>query len=318
VTTRLIVNPVSGGDEALPLLPALNERLRERFGHLDIVLTTGPGDAERAGLRSARDGGIVIVAGGDGTLNDVLNGVHRGGGLDRVRFGVLPLGTGNDFATVLGTPADIDEALGVFAAGGEAAVDVGCVNDRVFVNVSAGGFVAEVSDAVTPGLKTVAGRLAYLLGGAQVLWSWDGVDAEVSSDAHVMELTAAGEFAAPAPLAPWRTRLELFAICNSPLIGGGRPIAPGARIDDGWLDACFVEEMPAGELAGLLRRVAAGAHLEDPRVRYLRVRELDLRLSRPIKVNTDGQVFETDACRYRVLPGAATFLLPRGSEDDRR
>jgi len=313
VTTWLVVNPVSGGDEALPRLPELNERLRQRFGHIDIVLTTGPGDAQRAGLRSARDGGTVIVAGGDGTLNDVLNGVYRGGGFEKVRFAVIPLGTGNDFATVLGTPPDAGDALDALGGGGERSVDVGCVNDRVFVNVSAGGFVAEVSEAVTPGLKTVAGRLAYLLGGAQVLWTWDGVTADIASTGAVQELGAKGEFGSPAPLSSIRKRLELFAVCNSPLIGGGRPIAPSARIDDGWLDVCLVEEMPAPELATLLGRVAAGAHLDDPRVRYLRVQDLEVRLSRSIKVNTDGEVFETDTCRYRVLPGAARFLAPAPS-----
>jgi diacylglycerol kinase (ATP) len=305
-----VVNPVSGGDEALPRLQELNERLRQRFGHVDIVLTTGPGDAERAGLQSAREGGTLIVAGGDGTLNDVLNGVHAGGGFEKVRFAVIPLGTGNDFATVLGTPPDAGDAIDALGSGRERAVDVGCVNDRVFVNVSAGGFVAEVSDAVTPGLKTVAGRLAYLLGGAQVLWTWDGVTADVASAGAVQELGAGGGFGLPAPLAPIHQRLELFAVCNSPLIGGGRPIAPSARIDDGWLDVCLVEEMPAPELAALLGRVAAGAHLDDPRVRYLRVQDLEVRLSRSIKVNTDGEVFEADACRYRVLPRAATFLVP--------
>jgi diacylglycerol kinase (ATP) len=314
VTTRLVLNPVSGGDDALPRLPELNERLRERFGHLDIVVTTAPGDAERAGVQCARDGGTVIVAGGDGTLNGVLNGVHRGGGFDRVRFAVLPLGTGNDFATVLGTPTEPGDALDALGRGGEQAVDVGWVNDRVFVNVSAGGFVAEVSDAVTPALKTVAGRLAYLLGGAQVLWSWEGVAADVSSAGPIEALGRDGDFARAEPLTALHDRLELFAVCNSPLIGGGRPIAPAARIDDGWLDVCLVDEMPAVELAALLGRVAAGAHLDDPRVHYFRVQDLEMSFSRPIKVNTDGEVFETDACRYRVLPGAARFLLPARTE----
>ena len=316
MSTRLVLNPASGADDALSRLPALNERLRARFGHLDIVITTGPGDAERAGLRAARDGGLVIVAGGDGTLNEVLNGVHRGGGFDRVRFGVVPLGTGNDFATALGTPEDVDRAVEELGAGGELAIDVGCVNDRVFVNVSAGGFIAEVSDAVSPGLKTVAGKFAYLLGGAQVLVTWNPVETWIGSTGPVLALGRSGTFE-PAPVPAGRP-IQLFAVCNSRLIGGGRPIAPAALVDDGWLDVCVVDAMPVGDFVALLGRVAAGAHLDDPRVTYLRVRDLELRFDRVIKVNTDGQVFEDDVCRYKVLPGAARFLLPApiAREDD--
>jgi len=301
---------VSGTDEGLQQLQHLNERLRARFGHLDIVLTAAAGDAERAGLRAARDGGLVVVAGGDGTLNEVVNGVHRGSGFDRVRFGILPLGTGNDFATALGIPADVDEAIDVLAAECELAVDVGTVNDRAFVNVSAGGFIAEVSDAVTPGLKTVAGRLAYLLGGAQVLLSWEPVVAEFSSMGPVQALAPGGALGPEALAAATRREIQFFAVCNSRLIGGGQPIAPSAMIDDGCLDVCVVESMPEGEFLALLGRVSSGGHLEDPRVSYLRVRDLDVRFDRTLKVNADGQVFEADHCAYRILPRAARVLVP--------
>jgi diacylglycerol kinase (ATP) len=309
VSTRLILNPVSGADDALPQLLHLNERLRARFGHLDIALTAGPGDAERAGHRAARDGGLVVVGGGDGTLNEVLNGVHRGDGFDRVRIGLLPLGTGNDFASALGIPGDLDGALDVLAAGDERLVDVGCANDRVFVNVSAGGFVAEVSDAVTPGLKTVAGRLAYLLGGAQVLLTWDAVPTEFASDGPV-EVVAAGGPLGTNGFLGGRRDTQLFAVCNSRLIGGGRPIAPHAVIDDGWLDLCVVDAMPVPEFVALLGQVAAGEHLSDPRVGYARVRNLRIDFERPLKVNVDGQVFEASSCRYGVRPRAARFIAP--------
>jgi diacylglycerol kinase (ATP) len=303
----LILNPVSGADEALPRLLRLNETLRARFGHVDIALTAAPGDAERAGRRAARDGGLVVVGGGDGTLNEVLNGLRRGDGFERVRVGLLPLGTGNDFASTLGIPDDLDAALDVLAAGDERLVDVGCVNDRVFVNVSAGGFVAEVSDAVTPGLKTVAGRLAYLLGGAQVLLTWDPVATEFSSDGPVEVVAPGGPLGANGFLKGPRDT-QLFAVCNSRLIGGGRPIAPHAVVDDGWLDLCVVDAMPVPEFIALLGQVAAGEHLADPRVGYARVRTLKIDFDRTLKVNVDGQVFEASSCSYGILPRTARFI----------
>ena len=311
MSARLILNPVAGSDEALALVARINERLRARFGDLDIVITTGEGDAERAGARSAAEGDpLVFVAGGDGTLNEVMNGVHTGGRLDKTTFGLLPLGTGNDFAAGLGLSEDIGESLAAVETGHVTAVDVGLLNDRVFVNVSAGGFVAEVSDAVTPGLKTVAGKLAYLIGGAQVLMSYEPVRASVTSASEVHVIHPDGGPVSTTGGALGDLDLQLFAVCNSRLVGGGRLIAPEAVIDDGWLDVCLIEAMPTLEFVGLLRKVAEGEHVGDERVRYFRVRDLAIRLARSIKVNTDGQVLEAEECRYRVLPLATRFFAP--------
>ena len=171
----MIVNPVSGTDEAASHLPLINERLREHLGTMDIVMTVSEGDAARAAAAAVRDGyDHLIVAGGDGTLNEVINGVGATpGGFDVVTFGIIPLGTGNDFATALGIPPEVEDALTAITGGDRVSVDVGRLNDRYFINVSAGGFIAEVSDAVDPKLKTLAGKLAYLVGGAQILFSYE-------------------------------------------------------------------------------------------------------------------------------------------------
>jgi diacylglycerol kinase (ATP) len=79
-------------------------------------------------------------------------------------------------------------------------------------------------------------------------------------------------------------------------------------VDDGLLDACLIEAMPTVEFVALLRRVAAGSHMDDPRVRYVQISSLTLSFDRQIRINTDGEVFEASACDYRVLPRAVTFL----------
>lgn len=295
--SRLIVNPVSGANTGPDHLPELNQLLRQAFGELDIVMTVGRGDAAAAAESAARDGyERIFIAGGDGTLNEVLNGVAAANALDRVAFGVLPLGTGNDFAAALGIPADLPEALDVLRKGISIAVDLGQLDQRVFANVSAGGFIAEVSEATGPGLKTVAGKLAYLLAGAQVVLEYEPVHASVRA------LLENGR--------ELRHHLDLylFAVCNSRLIGGGRLIAPDAVIDDGLLDVCLVEAMPTLEFIGLLTRVADGDHLRDPRVRYFRASAVDFSFSRPIHVNSDGEVLCASACRYSLRPRAARFL----------
>lgn len=290
---RFIVNPKSGKDSAPDALETINRLLRERAGMMEIVMTIAEGDAEEAAAQAVHDGvDHLFVGGGDGTLNEVLNGVaHAPGGLDAITFAIIPLGTGNDFATAQGVPEDIDEAIGQIFDSRPRSVDVGRVNDRYFVNVSAGGFIAEVSDAVNPQLKTIAGKFAYLLGGAQVALNYEPVRAAIR---------AAGKTDS--------RMLQTFAVCNSQLIGGGRRIAPHAVVDDGLLDVCLIEAMPTVEFLALLRQVASGDHLDDPRVTYLQTEAIELTFDRLIRVNTDGQVLEAASCSYSVLRRAAAFL----------
>lgn len=291
---RVIVNPSSGREQAAAHVDLLSARLRERFGSVEIVLTKGDGDAERAARAAVEEGcDTVFVAGGDGTLNEALNGIASAGGLDRTKIGILPLGTGNDFATALGIPTDIPDAIDVLLRERVVPVDVGTVNGRSFVNISGGGFIAEVSQAVTPELKTIAGRFAYLLGGAQALLEYEPVRATVS-------LEPGGERVG--------LRLYAFAVCNSRLIGGGRPIAPAAFIDDGLLDVCLIEGMTALEFVALGRKVAAGDHVSDPRVRYYQASIALIELDREIPINTDGELLTAIRCEYTVAPRAARFL----------
>ena len=153
--------------------------------------------------------------------------------------------------------------------------------------------MAEVSVAVTPELKTITGRLAYLIGGAQALMEFEPVQATVSLQPGGRRLSHG---------------LYTFAVCNTRSIGGGRLIAPDAVIDDGLLDVCLIEAMSALEFVALARKVAGGDHVNDPRVRYLQASHVTLAFDRVVKVNTDGEVMEATRCEYRVLPRATRFL----------
>lgn len=295
--SRLIVNPVSGTDAGPSYLQTINERLRERIGEMDIVMTVAAGDAMQSAEKAARDGyDHLFVAGGDGTLNEVINGVASvDGALANITFGLIPLGTGNDFSQALGLPEDVEQAIDILFEGRTIQVDVGVLNDRHFINVSAGGFIAEVSDAVNPQLKSIAGKLAYLIGGAQVLIDYAPIELQLraieNGVAQKREMS-----------------MQMFAVCISRMVGGGHLIAPHAVIDDGLLDVCLVEAMPTLEFISLLTRISSGEHTEDERVTYFRASELEFQFDRTIKVNTDGEVLEADRCYYRVLPRAARFL----------
>jgi diacylglycerol kinase (ATP) len=288
---RLIANPVAGADQAASRLAEFNERLKPRFRPLDIVLTTGPGDAREA----ARDAALlgyehVFVAGGDGTLNEVINGLGSvDGALGATTLGLLPMGTGNDFAAALGLPDDSASACDAILTGLRKPVDVGRVNDRLFINVSAGGFIADVSEAVDPQLKSLAGRFAYLIGGARALLQAEPFACTI--DGRTLSCL-------------------LFAVCNAPMIGGGRLIAPEASPDDGTFDVCLVSAMELLEFVGLLRRVANGTHVTDDRVVYFHTPSVTLEFDRELNVNADGEVFAATKCEYTLLPHAIAVLVP--------
>ena len=315
---RLILNPSSGTDKAPDFLPAINQSLRERFGAMEIVMTIGPRDGEAAAAQAVRDGcDRVFVAGGDGTLNEVVNGLLEAKGLERVPIGLVPLGTGNDFARMLHLSEKPEEAIASLFDAREVPVDVGTLNGRAFINTSGGGFISEVTEALDDRLKSIAGKLAFLIAGGQVVLEYEPVPVRIEVPAGDFKPLAYDAEDGLAEGEGWRTEgglkvlnttPHLFAVCNARQIGGGRMIAPHARIDDGWLDVCLVDAMPTLEFVALLSKVAGGSHLEDARVRYFRVRTMEMTFDRPVKVNTDGELLEASTCSYRVLPGAARFL----------
>ena len=192
-------------------------------------------------------------------------------------------------------PVDIEQALEALVAGQEAIVDLGLLNGHRFINVSAGGFFAEVSDAVNPQLKSMTGRLAYLIGGAQVLMGATPVAARIAMETEDGPRAFDGE-------------LLTYAVCNSRTIGGGHLIAPEALVDDGWLEVCLVLSMSRTEFVQLLPGVSRGEHLEHERVEYFRARKVRFDFEKPIKVNTDGEVLEAASCEYGILSRTVRFL----------
>jgi len=219
-----------------------------------------------------------------------------GDALDRITIGILPFGTGNDVARALDLGENPEEALDAMLAALTIDVDVGLVNNRPFVNTSSGGFVADVSAVLTEGLKDTAGKLAYVIGGARVLFGTEPFSARVTRPG------SSGVVIADA------IDLQMFVACNARYIGGGYPIAPEALIDDGLLDILLVRRTTTLEFVALLQSIAAGQHGDDDRILHFRAREFVLDFDRTVRVNTDGELLTADRCRYQVLPRAATFL----------
>jgi diacylglycerol kinase (ATP) len=294
VRAQLIANPRSGTDRAPGLLPLINGRLRTLVNDLDITITAGERDVEHAATRAVEERcDFLFVAGGDGTLNIAVRAVAAiDGALERIIFGVIPAGTGNDFAKALDLGEVAEPALDLLVRPRTIDVDLGTVNGRAFFNTSAGGFIADVSAVLTEPLKDATGKLAYVIGGARALFGREPFATEIRS---------------PGPYGG-SMDLQMFAVCNARFIGGGYPIAPAALIDDGLLDIVLVKRTTTIEFVGLLQKIAAGQHAGDGRIVTFRTADLDLVFDRIVRVNADGELLEADHCEYRVLHRAARFL----------
>lgn len=301
---RVIANPQAGGGAILKVLQEINKVLLPWAGHLDFCLTMGSGDARRAARETAESGyDFLFIAGGDGTLNECLNGAAEvPGALDSLRFGVLPAGTGNDFATTMGMAPDPVEAARELCAERVETVDLGQLDDVYFINVSAGGFIAEISGELSPGLKALTGKLAYFISGMHAL---------IQSEERRVEIEARGGH----DPASWSQEVLVFAVANASSAGGGKPVAPGASIQDGLLDLLTIEPMPIPELVGLIPQLTGQAPLTDSRVRRRKATEILMHFDQSISLNADGEPLEVRSCRYRVLPGAVRFLRGHGPFD---
>ena len=253
-----------------------------------LWVTTQETSAHSLAERAVRDGyDLVVVCGGDGTLNGVVNGLAG----SRVALGLVPLGTGNDFARAIGVPLDPEKAIRQIAAGDSRKVDLGVRDGRRFINVAGCGFDAEVARCVNAGLGRLNGAAAYVTAVVRTLWTFRPGRFRVSVDGSV--------FDGPA---------MLCAVANGIGYGGGMRVAPRARYDDGLLDVCIVGACGRAEFLSAFPRVFRGAHLNHPKVSYLRGCTVRIECDPPQPVLIDGELDTMTPARFEVLPNALEFV----------
>lgn len=299
--TALLTNPHAGGG-SVDAVPDLPQRLAAALGGSVELRASETGEQMRAAAEAVGREGFerVLVAGGDGSVQLCVHGLARAQALGRVTLGILPAGTGNDLATFLGMPTDLEAAIAALATARPMPLDLGEMNGQWFANASCGGYFGEVSDATSSELKSVAKRLAYVLAGASVLLQHTPTRAQLVADTEFGALE-------------WEGELSLFAVCNGMTVGGGRPLAPEASVSDGLLDVFFVRDVSTTGLAALLLKMGRGAHLEDERVIGFRARGLSFEFAAPTLVNVDGEVAEATRAVYRVHRHATRILMPNGA-----
>jgi lipid kinase YegS len=282
----------------LPAVRHLVSWVREKGHTVDVRVTWERGDAERFARDAARSvppPDAVLAAGGDGTVNEVINGLS---GSD-VAFGIIPLGTANDFARQAGIPDDPDHAMDVVLQQPPTRIDTAQLNDRRFLNVSVGGVVAEITAETPADAKESLGVLAYALSGLRKLTNLRPYTAHFSGPEFELHCKAL-----------------LFAVANGSRTGGGTLIAPNASITDGLIDVCVVEAQPKGDVGRMLLKVRKGEHIDEDGVHYVQLPEVTVTVRRPIVVNLDGEPTEARRLVYAARPGDLLMHLPARVPDE--
>jgi diacylglycerol kinase (ATP) len=286
------VNPCSGRGSGARLAPAIVKELHRLGVDAEMQLTRAPRHAIELVVDAVRGGaGEVLVAGGDGTIFETVNGMHRAGP-SGARLGIIPIGTGNDFVKMLGL-TDWRAACARIAAGGTRAVDLGRCGEWCFANGVGIGFDAQVAHLANQ-IGWLSGTPVYALALVKALVLHHRTPAvRIEHDGGTLE-----------------RRVTLIAIANGRCYGGAFVVAPGAALDDGLLELVVADALSRWRVLGLVPKVLKGAHLDHPAVTHHRVRRVAVRSDEPLVVHADGEILALDAREVVVemMPGALTVL----------
>ncbi len=299
---RLVLNGKAAGD---PRLREAVDSLRGRGFEVGVRVTWEGGDADRFIAEAVEDAvGVVIAAGGDGTLSAVATAMarHPDGALPSL--GLVPLGTANDFATAAGIPDDPLAALALVADVEPRPVDLlriqADTEEHWCANLASGGFGTQVTVNTNEGLKKMLGGLAYLVTGVASLGRIDPVHARIHGPA------AEGE-----PAFEWHGGFIALGIGNGRQAGGGRALCPDAWIDDGLLDVTIIPEFSDGLGDTVSNLVAEGREgaLEAVAIRA-RLPWVELESGEEFVLNLDGEPVSARRFRISCEPGRLRVHLP--------
>jgi YegS/Rv2252/BmrU family lipid kinase len=268
----LVYNPLSGDASFRHRLDEFNEYMIRNRCFVLSVRTTRKEDT-REFIQLAQEVKVegIIVAGGDGTLHEVVNAMLHAG-ID-LPIGIIPSGTCNDFATHFRMRYDLEKCCQVIVNGHSKAADVGKVNDSYFLNVASGGLFTSVAHNVETPLKNTLGKMAYYLKGLGQLPHFNSYKMKITADGNVIE-----------------DELMLFLVMNSGMVGSFPKLAPQAKIDDGKLDLLIVTKCRIAELMGLFVSIMAGNHMNSRHIINLQASTIAIECEEDVESDLDGEL----------------------------
>lgn len=296
----VILNPVAARGRIRRTWPRVEAALRKvAEWQPDVWLSQRPGHAVELAQRAALEGyEWIAVAGGDGSVHEVVNGIckarfHHGVSEQYPSLVVIPAGTGNDFARSLGLPRDPVTAAAGLASTQVDLIDVGQVGDNYFANIAGTGFDAEVAADVNRGGKRAGGALPYVWSVLKKLFSYHNQQLRIELDGQVID-----------------QKCLLVAVGLSPYYAGGMHILPNADPRDGYFDVCVCGDLRKLDVLSLLPRIFSGGHVGYPGVEFYRARHVRIEGPQRLHVQADGEIVGSLPIEFSCLPKALRVIKP--------
>lgn len=286
----ILVNPAADRGRARTKLAETLEVLRRDGVEPEVQVSRDSQHlVELAREAREKNPDLVVAAGGDGTVHDVLNALAGSG----IPLGLLPIGRGNDFASGLGVPSDPRAAAQVLLRGATREIDLGRAGSAFYGCIAGVGFDSVVNRYANERARRLGGRLAYAWAILRCLWSYRPQPLELRSDAG----NYSGEV--------------MFAVIgNNVSYGGGVKMAPRARLDDGLLDVCIVPAMGKLEFLRWVPRAYRGTHLAHPRITYFQARRVELASPSRLELFADGEFVQLLPTTIEAVPHALRVRVP--------
>lgn len=272
-----IVNPISGKGKTLKTVDRIKKVCEEEHLDYEIHYTEYPQEATKIARKYRFTKNIIYSVGGDGTLNEVLNGIVGTKNL----LGVIPSGSGNDFYKTL---SKIDEEYPV--------IDIGKVNDRYFINIISIGIDAEVANNVSLMKKRkVPTNQIYNASLIYTFFKYKYKDIELSIDEQEQR----------------KGKCTILTICNGQVYGGGYKIAPSAKLTDGYFDVYYVEKVNKPSLLSLINMLKQGIHERHNKVHKSHATKVNFKCDKELVCNIDGETIIAKKFNVKIIPNAITF-----------
>jgi len=280
---KLIANPIAGRGRGRKALLAAEEALCRQGLQFATEITSKPLEAMEIARQAAEEGCKLVVAmGGDGTSHEVANGLLSSGNSE-VSLGIIPIGTGNDFASMFDTPTDLEAVARRLREGKTRPIDIGRVGDRYFVNVLGIGFSALAAVESLKIQHLLSGLPLYLVAVLMTLREYEIPHITVEFDGQRLSMP-----------------MTMVEVANGKWEGGGFFIAPDAENDDGLFDICLARGLGRLGILRLLPEVIKGTHVDKEPVTMARAKRVIVDSPDPLPVHADGEIIYTDAHHLEI------------------
>ena len=297
------MNPASAGGSTGKRWPEIAHRAAARGLQGEALISDRPGHLAALAAEAVGGGAtLLVVVGGDGSVNEVVNGIAGTQGVD---LAVIPRGTGWDFVRTYGIPRDLDQAVDVALGRNVREIDAGSVTYRAwdgreasarFANVASAGISGAIAQRANESSKALGGKISYYWATLAVFVGWQTGEMRVTVDGD----TRTG-------------RMIDAMVCNGRYVGGGMMMCPDAEPDDGVFDVLLIGDVTKRDLLFVLPKTYRGKHLPHPRLELLRGSVVTVDADEPLPLELDGEQPGTTPARFEVLPRALRLRVPRES-----